>query len=603
MYEAFFGFTSRPFAPAPHPDHWVPVESQERALTRICSCLLEGRGIAVLSGEAGLGKTLLSKTMSSRLGDEFTVVLLTTGNFHTRRALLQSILFEMGLPYVGLSEEEARLQLFEAAEELAEEKRGVALLIDEAHLIEGPLFRELRTLADHAPHGPALWRLALFGQLPLEEHLAEPDGLAVAERIGAHELLEPMTREESIHYLEQRITRAGGVLEGLFAPDALNLLIEACDGNPRCLNHLADHSLLLAYAAEEPQVSVMIVRDALIDLRGLPLRWKTSIGSEPSVDPADEDWETSPMDELADETEEDEEITDPRDQLADRGSSSRIVPVAPVHEHSRAEPLPTFTGQVLVMEVGVTAASSHESNPASQGPPVVVSESKLKEPETIEHSPETDHGATPVEELAIIDRYAQLDHLSHQVQSGATGTVPDWFFAVPDPFEHEQSQSMVATWNGSSDSVGSPSNLSNFLSHQTESTLRMPLSSAAESVFAEVQSLRAYGEESSRGVEERLKSAVQELSNHIETLLTDQPHDRSENGPNRPVTYDVVTPEFRPTRKFPSERQAGAQQHEQSPAAPNEAAPESGRFSHLFSRLRRLRQKTNAAKPTPRWFQ
>ena len=133
MYEAFFGFTSRPFAPSPHPDHWVPVESQERALTRICSCLLEGRGIAVLSGEGGLGKTLLSKTMPSRLGEEFVVVLLTTGNFHTRRALLQSILFEMGLPYVGLSEEEARLQLFEAAEELSHEKRGVALLIDEAH--------------------------------------------------------------------------------------------------------------------------------------------------------------------------------------------------------------------------------------------------------------------------------------------------------------------------------------------------------------------------------------------------------------------------------------------------------------------------------------
>ena len=77
------------------------------------------------------------------------------------------------------------------------------------------------------------------------------------------------------------IEMAGAHPDDLFAADALPFIAKAADGVPRCLNHLADHSLLLAYVTERRPVTVDVVREALNDLKQLPLNWIDPIsGSE-----------------------------------------------------------------------------------------------------------------------------------------------------------------------------------------------------------------------------------------------------------------------------------------------------------------------------------
>lgn len=66
-------------------------------------------------------------------------------------------------------------------------------------------------------------------------------------------------------------------MEETFTEEALAFLAKAADGVPRCLNHLADHSLLLAFVTERRPVSAEIVREALDDLKQLPLQWNDPI--------------------------------------------------------------------------------------------------------------------------------------------------------------------------------------------------------------------------------------------------------------------------------------------------------------------------------------
>ncbi|MBT5020909.1 MAG: AAA family ATPase, partial [Planctomicrobium sp.] len=184
MYEGFFGLKKRPFSAVPNTDSFVALEPTQEVLDDLLICLVQSRGIAVVTSFAGLGKTLLCKQVAESADNRFQTVYLSTSAFSTRRALLQAILYEFGIHYEGLSEQEARLKILEAARAIAKEGRLLLIIVDEAHLLNSRLFEELRTLSDYAPEGEALVRLILSGQFELEEKLADPAMSAVHQRIG-----------------------------------------------------------------------------------------------------------------------------------------------------------------------------------------------------------------------------------------------------------------------------------------------------------------------------------------------------------------------------------------------------------------------------------
>ncbi len=127
--------------------------------------------------------------------------------------------------------------------------RRPLLIVDEAHLIHDPdTFETLRLLLNFATAGPPDLSLLLVGTA--EVLLQLPPGLA--DRLTARCLLGPLTDAESSSYVLGRLA-AAGALAPLFTPDALSALHRAADGLPRRLNHLADLSLLIAYAEGHPQ--------------------------------------------------------------------------------------------------------------------------------------------------------------------------------------------------------------------------------------------------------------------------------------------------------------------------------------------------------------
>ncbi len=274
MYEGFFGLSKRPFSAVPNPDSFVGFEPAREALDALLTCITQARGIAVMTSAAGLGKTLLCKRLAEDAETQFQSIYLSTSAFSTRRALLQAILYEFGVEYEGLTEQEARLKILEASRAIAADGRLLLILVDEAHLLNNRLFEELRGLTDYAPDGEALIRLVLSGQFELEEKLTDPALSAVNQRIGCQICLEPLSFEQSAELLVKKLEWAGAEeIESILTESALEAICRASDGNPRCLCQLADHSFLLAFAEEEKPVSRNSVVAALDDLKELPLHW------------------------------------------------------------------------------------------------------------------------------------------------------------------------------------------------------------------------------------------------------------------------------------------------------------------------------------------
>ncbi len=273
MYESHFRFERRPFSATPDSDCLFITDIIREILAEFVICAERGQGISILTGAAGMGKTLLCGRLAEELSGPFEVALLKNANFATRRSLLQSVLFELGLSYTGMGEQELRLELEKYCESILSDRSGVALIIDEAHLLSPRLLEEVRAITNLTADGIPLVRVILSGQLTLEETLAQPGLAALNQRIASQHHLEPLSRLESRQYIEYRINWGGANPQQVFTEEAIAAIAQAADGVPRALNQLCDHTLLLAFVSGQETADASLVDEALEDLRQLPLHW------------------------------------------------------------------------------------------------------------------------------------------------------------------------------------------------------------------------------------------------------------------------------------------------------------------------------------------
>jgi type II secretory pathway predicted ATPase ExeA len=300
MYEPFFGMERRPFSATPDPGCFFSSQDLQAVLDDLTVCVERGQGIGILTAAAGIGKTLLCQRLAASLrqrdesSSQFECVYLSNSNYPTRRSLLQAILFEMGDEYSRRDEPELRIDLRSRLLSLRPQREALVLIVDEAHLFPDDLLEELRTLSDLADNGSSLVRIVLSGQHELEERLTDRSFDALNQRISKHVFAEPLTISESADYIQHRLAWAGSDIESVFSEEATGVITRASGGVPRCLNQLSDHSLLLAFASDQKPVSEDTVREALEDLKQLPLHWNdVSDGTEVVGYVEDEDEETT----------------------------------------------------------------------------------------------------------------------------------------------------------------------------------------------------------------------------------------------------------------------------------------------------------------------
>jgi type II secretory pathway predicted ATPase ExeA len=277
MYETFFRLRKRPFSATPDPSCFFLSPGMVEGLTQLRRSVEAGQGIGLIVSPSGLGKTLLLRKLAEDLLPRFTVVFLSAAGTTTRRALLQSLLYELGERYSGLDEDECRLELKTSLRRLSRSQRGAVLIVDEADQLDSIQLGELRTWVDVGEAGEPYLRLVLAGLPALEDRLVQPELSAFNERISTLVYPRSLNSGESRAYIQHRLAWAGADETPLFTDDALDRVVGICDGLPRCLNQLCDHALLLAYVAESPVVGRKQVDEALGDLKQLPLHWNPGV--------------------------------------------------------------------------------------------------------------------------------------------------------------------------------------------------------------------------------------------------------------------------------------------------------------------------------------
>lgn len=254
-------------------ERYYPSVAAEHARDVLGRCLDRGEGPALLIGSPGTGKSMLLNVLADDLGKNRPVVFLTSAQLCTRRALLQSILFELGQSYRQRDEGDLRLALMDYLRDGNTARSGVLLLVDEAQSLPIRLLEEIRILGNIAHQGVPIVRLLLAGSAPLEETFTEPEIEAFNQRIAARCYLAPLNHHDTVQYVRGHLAAAGASPDQVFTAEALDAVYRATDGIARLVNQVCDRALVLAAAHKQKQVTKDLVQGAWADLQQLPTPW------------------------------------------------------------------------------------------------------------------------------------------------------------------------------------------------------------------------------------------------------------------------------------------------------------------------------------------
>ena len=263
VYLSFFGLNENPFSLAPDGRFLYTSASHREVLGQ----LRERRGLVVLSGEPGTGKTSLLLTLRARLHADAAVahVFNTTLPFD---GIVEFLLEELG---IAKPEESPARRLAALTGFLSERERAgqdTTLIIDEAQNLDVPTLAQVGMLArlDGGTIGKRL-QVVLAGSPELEIRLRHPDLQRLQDSIELRCRLRPLDTSEVGDYIRHRLLIAGAPDTGVFGTPAITRITQYSRGVPRVINMLCDRCLIFAYADATRRIDRHIADHAIADLK------------------------------------------------------------------------------------------------------------------------------------------------------------------------------------------------------------------------------------------------------------------------------------------------------------------------------------------------
>lgn len=263
MYLEFYGLARKPFSKTPDPEFLFPSRQHAEALARL-SHALEEREVAVLTGEVGAGKTMLSRALVDAFAERCRFSFVIHPALPAAQ-LLGAVAEGFGLPRAR-RKAEAFAAIAEHVARVDGDGRFAVVVVDEAQLLGSrAAFDELRLLTNLAADDRALVGIVLVGQPELRDRIRDRGGEAFAQRVGIAYHLGALDAEETGRYLAHRLGVAGRVAP-LFDDGAVAAVHRHAGGVPRRVNQLAASALLEGFAREAARISADVVEAAASDL-------------------------------------------------------------------------------------------------------------------------------------------------------------------------------------------------------------------------------------------------------------------------------------------------------------------------------------------------
>jgi type II secretory pathway predicted ATPase ExeA len=258
-YLDYFELTQEPFSNAPVSRFYYNSAQHSQALTRLMHAVSYMKGLSILVGDIGAGKTTLARRMLDSLPEsEYEAALLVIIHSGiTANWLLRRIALQLGVENPAQEKLALLSQLYQRLLQIYESGKKAVVLIDEAQMLETrELMEEFRGLLNLEVPERKLISFVFFGLPEIEKNLKLDPPLA--QRVALRYKLEPFTGESTEAYIKHRL-RLAGCPRMPFTPEALLAVHQRSGGTPRVINSICDNALFETFLAREQTVSDKLI--------------------------------------------------------------------------------------------------------------------------------------------------------------------------------------------------------------------------------------------------------------------------------------------------------------------------------------------------------
>jgi general secretion pathway protein A len=266
MYEAFYGLRERPFDLTTNPRFLLLTGKHREALSNLQYGLMSRRGLTLLVGEAGTGKTTLVQATIQGFERQGAKIAYLNNPTLTRNEFYE---FLAGAFELDPAVAQSKVQLLRELETKLGERRAAGILsgliLDEVQALPDELLEEVRLLANIETPTDKLLPIVLAGQPELADRLNQPSLRQLKQRVALRCYLEALDARETAEYIAGRIRVAGGNSVLVFTRQAVEAVFEGSGGIPRLISVICDNALISGFAADRRPVSRDIVDDVCRD--------------------------------------------------------------------------------------------------------------------------------------------------------------------------------------------------------------------------------------------------------------------------------------------------------------------------------------------------
>jgi type II secretory pathway predicted ATPase ExeA len=265
-YLEYYRLSDHPFSNVVDSRFYYNSSQHAEALVRLKYAIDTNKGLAVVIGNIGAGKTTLARKMLEELDDENyeAALLVIMHSSVSSEWLFKKFAIQLGVKNITDNKIELLGEIYRRLLEINEEGRKAVVLMDEVQMLNSKeIMEEFRGLLNMETSEGKLVNFIFFGLPDLEKVLSLDEPLK--QRVAVRVRLTAYSEANTLDYIQHRLEVAGRDLN-VFTPEAIKLIFKYSKGFPRLINTICDNALLEGFLFKEPAITESIIKTVAVDL-------------------------------------------------------------------------------------------------------------------------------------------------------------------------------------------------------------------------------------------------------------------------------------------------------------------------------------------------